>query len=348
MTARQPLLELVEIKKNYGAIEALRGISFTVGRGEVVALLGDNGAGKSTLVKIIAGGLQPSSGRMIFEGTNYLANSPSEAKAHGIETVYQDLSLCTNVDVVANFFMGRELTRTVLGIPILREREMEAAVARAMAGAGTKIPSLRTKVEHLSGGQRQAIELNRFVHWGGKLVLLDEPFAALGVEQTRRGLEMIKNVAAQGIGVIIITHIMPQAFQVADRIVVIRQGVVAGDVPTAQTSPDAVVRMITGDSLAGAGPATEQRLSQARQTLRSATHEKVRSSHPGVVGDAYRRAHAVRRPGQGQDLLPGADPARRIPDGIGGRHYQFPQAGRLRDRDAQCRQQDRRAAGPDE
>lgn len=258
MTARQPLLELVEIKKNYGAIEALRGISFTVGRGEVVALLGDNGAGKSTLVKIIAGGLQPSSGRMVFEGTNYLANSPSEAKAHGIETVYQDLSLCTNVDVVANFFMGRELTRKVLGIPILREREMETVVAKAMAGAGTKIPSLRTKVEHLSGGQRQAIELNRFVHWGGKLVLLDEPFAALGVEQTRRGLEMIKNVAAQGIGVIIITHIMPQAFQVADRIVVIRQGVVAGDVPTAQTSPDAVVRMITGDSLAGAGPATEQ------------------------------------------------------------------------------------------
>ena len=120
-----------------------------------------------------------------------------------------------------------------------------------MQNAGTRIPSLRTNVEHLSGGQRQAIELNRFVHWGGKLVLLDEPFAALGVEQTRRGLEMIKRIAAQGIGVIIITHIMQQAFQVADRIVVIRQGRVAGDVPTRETSPGEVVRMITGEALAG-------------------------------------------------------------------------------------------------
>ena len=132
---------------------------------------------------------------------------------------------------------------------------MEAAAARALADAGTRIPSLRTRVEHLSGGQRQAIELNRFVHWGGKLVLLDEPFAALGVEQTRRGLDMIRQVAGQGIGVIVITHIMQQAFQVADRIVVIRQGVVAGDVPTSRTSPDAVIAMITGETPTGAGPA---------------------------------------------------------------------------------------------
>ncbi len=252
---KEPLLVLDGIKKNYGAIEALKGISFTIGKGEVVALLGDNGAGKSTLVKIIAGGLEPSSGRMLFEGKPFLARSPSEAKAEGIETVYQDLSLCTNVDVVANFFMGRELTRSILGIPVLDENAMEEQVAEAMAAAGTKIPSLRTKVEHLSGGQRQAIELNRFVHWGGKLVLLDEPFAALGVEQTRRGLEMIRHVASQGIGVVIITHIMQQAFQVADRIVVIRQGVVAGDVARKDTSPDAVISMITGESLTDAGSA---------------------------------------------------------------------------------------------
>jgi len=252
---REPLLVLDNITKKYGAIEALRGISFSIGRGEVVALLGDNGAGKSTLVKIIAGGLEPTSGKMLFEGRDFLARSPSEAKAAGIETVYQDLSLATNVDVVANFFMGRELTRRVLGIPVLDEKAMEAVTARALADAGTRIPSLRTRVEHLSGGQRQAIELNRFVHWGGKLVLLDEPFAALGVEQTRRGLDMIRKVASQGIGVVIITHIMQQAFQVADRIVVIRQGVVAGDVATTDTSPDAVVRMITGETLAGAGPA---------------------------------------------------------------------------------------------
>ena len=251
----EPLLVLDNIKKSYGAIEALKGISFSIGKGEVVALLGDNGAGKSTLVKIIAGGLAPSSGKMLFEGKPFQAKSPAEAKQAGIETVYQDLSLCTNVDVVANFFMGRELTRSVLGIPVLDERRMESEVAEAMASAGTRIPSLRTKVEHLSGGQRQAIELNRFVHWGGKLVLLDEPFAALGVEQTRRGLEMIRHVASQGIGVVIITHIMQQAFQVADRIVVIRQGVVAGDVARKDTSPDAVISMITGESLTGAGSA---------------------------------------------------------------------------------------------
>jgi D-xylose transport system ATP-binding protein len=143
----------------------------------------------------------------------------------------------------------------VLGIPVLDERAMERETAKALANAGTRIPSLRVNVEHLSGGQRQAIELNRFVHWGGKLVLLDEPFAALGVEQTRRGLEMIRHVANQGIGVVVITHIMQQAFQVADRIVVIRQGVVAGDVPTRQTTPDAAIRMITGEALAGTGAA---------------------------------------------------------------------------------------------
>lgn len=247
MSEADPLLKLEDVRKNFGAIEALRGVSFAVNRGEVVALLGDNGAGKSTLVKIIAGGMEPSSGRLLFDGQERHFASPKEAKAAGIETVYQDLSLCTNVDVVANFFMGRELTRKILGIPVLRQREMEAETAKALAEGGTRIPSLRVNVEHLSGGQRQAIELNRFVHWGGRLVLLDEPFAALGVEQTRRGLEMVDRVRARGIGVVIITHVMAQAFAVADRIVVLRHGIVAGDVETAKTSPDDVVRMITGD-----------------------------------------------------------------------------------------------------
>jgi D-xylose transport system ATP-binding protein len=231
--ARAPLLQLEEITKNFGAIKALRGISFDIERGEVVALLGDNGAGKSTLVNIISGGLEQSSGRILFEGEERRFASPAEAKQAGIETVYQDLSLCTNVDVVANFFMGREIVKHRFGIPILQEAEMEATV------------------EHLSGGQRQAIELNRFVHWGGKLVLLDEPFAALGVEQTRRGLNVIKRIAAQGIGVVIITHIIAQAFQVADRIVVIRQGRVAGNVPRTATSPDEIIQMITGEAING-------------------------------------------------------------------------------------------------
>ncbi|WP_119274776.1 ATP-binding cassette domain-containing protein [Taklimakanibacter deserti] len=253
MTETTPLLRLDNITRNFGAIEALRGVSFDIGRGEVVALLGDNGAGKSTLVKIIAGGLEATSGRMIFDGEERKFSSPAEAKAAGIETVYQDLSLCTNVDVVANFFMGREIVKKYFGIPVIQEKEMHDAVAKALANAGTRIPSLRTNVEHLSGGQRQAIELNRFVHWGGKLVLLDEPFAALGVEQTRRGLHMIKLVAEQGIGVVIITHIMAQAFQVADRMVVIRQGKVAGDVARDQTTTDEVISMITGEAMIGRG-----------------------------------------------------------------------------------------------
>ncbi len=249
------LLRLEGIRRSFGAVEALAGVDLTVDRGEIVALLGDNGAGKSTLVKIISGGLHPDAGRIVFEGAPRQFATPAEAKAAGIETVYQDLSLCTNVDVVANFFMGRELSRRILGIPVLMEREMEAITAKALADAGTRIPSLRTRVEHLSGGQRQAIELNRFVHWGGKLVLLDEPFAALGVEQTRRGLQMIKTVAARGIGVVVITHIMTQAFQVADRMVVMRQGRVVGDLQRSATSPDEVVALITGDlsSAAGAG-----------------------------------------------------------------------------------------------
>ncbi|QYA04741.1 ATP-binding cassette domain-containing protein [Rhizobium sp. B21/90] len=254
----EKLLVLDGVRKNFGAIEALKGISFSIGKGEVVALLGDNGAGKSTLVKIISGGLQPTAGHMLFEGKEFQAKTPAEAKAAGIETVYQDLSLCTNVDVVGNFFMGREITRKFAGIPFLDEKAMEKITSEALSSAGTRIPSMRTKVEHLSGGQRQAIELNRFVHWGGKLVLLDEPFAALGVEQTRRGLDMIRHVANQGIGVVIITHIMQQAFQVADRIVVIRHGVVAGDVECSKTSPDAVIQMITGQTLAGAGPVGRQ------------------------------------------------------------------------------------------
>jgi D-xylose transport system ATP-binding protein len=243
----RPLLQLLSVSKRFGAIEALQGVTFDVARGEVVALVGDNGAGKSTLIKIISGFLPPTSGTIVFDGAERSFASPAEAKAAGIETVYQDLSLCTNVDVVANFFMGRELTRRVLGIPVLDERAMEAATAQALANAGTRIPSLRTNVEHLSGGQRQAIELNRFVHWGGKLVLLDEPFAALGVEQTRRGLDMVKRIAAQGIGILFITHNMTQAFDVADRIVVLRLGQVVGILEPAQTNPDEIVGLITGE-----------------------------------------------------------------------------------------------------
>jgi D-xylose transport system ATP-binding protein len=238
----------------YGVVQALDGVNFSVRPGEIVALLGDNGAGKSTLIKIISGGLKPTAGRYFFEGVERHFSSPKEVKALGIETVYQDLSICANVDVAANFFMGRELVSRVLGIPILRDREMRAITADVLKKAGTRIPSVRVNAEHLSGGQRQAIELNRFVHWGGKLVVLDEPFAALGVEQVRRSLDTIISVRDRGVAVLIITHNMSHAFQIASRIVVMRQGSVTGDIVAAETSPEEVVRMITGEFTRRAGP----------------------------------------------------------------------------------------------
>lgn len=247
MAKQEPLLRVDNIKKNFGPVEALTGVTFDVHPGEVVALLGDNGAGKSTLVKILAGNQQPSSGTLHFEGKPVTFESPADSKACGIETVYQDLSLCPNVDVVGNFFMGREICRNFFGVKVLDEKSMQVETEKALREIGTRIPSVRTNVEFLSGGQRQAIELTRFVHWGGKLVILDEPFAALGVEQTRRGLELIEKIKKLGIAVIIITHNMMHAFQVADRVVVLRHGIVAGDHVTASTSPEQVVAMITGD-----------------------------------------------------------------------------------------------------
>lgn len=253
-TSANELLRLENVSMRYGVVQALDGVNFSVRPGEIVALLGDNGAGKSTLIKIISGGLKPTTGRYFFEGVERHFSSPKEVKALGIETVYQDLSICANVDVAANFFMGRELVSRVLGVPILRDREMRAITAEVLKKAGTRIPSVRVNAEHLSGGQRQAIELNRFVHWGGKLVVLDEPFAALGVEQVRRSLDTIISVRDRGVAVLIITHNMSHAFQIASRIVVMRQGRISGDIVAAETSPEEVVRMITGEFTRRAGP----------------------------------------------------------------------------------------------
>ena len=241
------LLRVEALTKRFGPVVALNDVGFEVRPGEVVGLLGDNGAGKSTLIKILSGSLEPSSGRIWFDAAPVTFASPADAKALGIETVYQDLSLCPNVDTVANFFMGRELHRNVLGFRFLRERAMQAETERALADIGTHIPSVRTTVEHLSGGQRQAIELCRFVHWGGRLVLLDEPFAALGVQQTRRGLELIEQIRRRGVAIVVITHNVLHAFQVADRIVVLRHGRVAGERTVAATSHEEIVGLVTGE-----------------------------------------------------------------------------------------------------
>ncbi len=243
----RPILRVDRISKRFGAVTALDEASFEVYPGEAVALLGDNGAGKSTLIKIISGTLEPTSGDIWLDGRKVELASPTEAKKLGIETVYQDLSLCLNVDVVANFFMGRELVRNLAGFKVLKEAAMQTETEKALADIGTHIPSVRTDVEHLSGGQRQAIELCRFVHWGGRLVLLDEPFAALGVAQTRRGLELINRVKQQGVAVIVITHNVLHAFQVADRIIVLRHGRVTGERRVQSTSAEEIVDLITGE-----------------------------------------------------------------------------------------------------
>jgi D-xylose transport system ATP-binding protein len=251
-----PLLRVEHIGKQFGTITALDDVSFDVEAGEVVALLGDNGAGKSTLIKVISGSHPADEGDIIFDGKPTRFTSPHDAKEVGIETVYQDLSLCSNVDVVANFFMGREWTRNVLGFQVLREREMYQETKAAMDEVGIDIPNLRSKVDTMSGGQRQAIELSRFVHWGGRLVLLDEPFAALGVTQTRRGLDLIDRVKAKGIAAIVITHNMLHAFRVADRMVVLRNGGVVGKKRKEDTSPEEIIELITGESFGGSRPET--------------------------------------------------------------------------------------------
>jgi D-xylose transport system ATP-binding protein len=246
----EPLLRIEGLTKRYGAVTALEDVSFDVHAGEVVALLGDNGAGKSTLIKILAGAQPPSAGRLLLEGREVRLDDPADAKALGIETVYQDLSLCPDADVVANFFMGRELVRSFLGLAWLREAEMRRVTEGALERIGTRVPSVRARVAQLSGGQRQAIELCRFVHWGGRIVLLDEPFAALGVTQTKRGLELVGRVKAEGVAVVVITHNVLHALQVADRIVVLRQGKVAGVRDRAATGHDEIIGLITGEPIA--------------------------------------------------------------------------------------------------
>jgi D-xylose transport system ATP-binding protein len=191
--------------------------------------------------------MAPDTGEIYFEGRPVLPLSPARARTLGIETVYQDLSLCPNLDVVANFFMGRERVTRRFGFPFLDERTMRLETEEALQRIGARIPSLEAQVEVLSGGQRQAIELARFVHWGGKLVILDEPFAALSVEQTRRGLELIQRVKSRGIAVIVITHNLLHAFQVADRLVVLRQGRIVGASTRSETTHEEIITLITGN-----------------------------------------------------------------------------------------------------
>jgi D-xylose transport system ATP-binding protein len=238
-----PVLELRGITKTFGSVEALSDVDLEVGHGEVMALVGDNGAGKSTLIKTIAGIHSADSGEIFFEGNRVSISGPKDAARLGIEVVYQDLALCDNLDVVQNMFLGREAHNV---IEILKEPVMEQRTAETLKSlAVTTIRSIRQPVATLSGGQRQSVAVARAVMWNSKLVILDEPTAALGVAQTEQVLALVQRLGEQGLAVVLISHNLHDVFAVADRITVLRLGRNAGLYDRRKTTQEEVVHAIT-------------------------------------------------------------------------------------------------------
>jgi len=238
-----PTLELRGISKSFGSVQALADVDFEVRAGEVMALVGDNGAGKSTLVKTVAGIHAPDSGEILFDGKPVHIHSPKEASRLGIEVVYQDLALCDNLDVVQNMFLGRE-ERDLLWR--LKEPAMEQRTAETLRGLSvTTIRSIRQPVASLSGGQRQSVAVAKAVLWNSKLVILDEPTAALGVAQTRQVLELVKRLGEQGLAVVLISHNLHDVFEVATRITVLRLGRDVGVYEREKTTQQEIVQAIT-------------------------------------------------------------------------------------------------------
>jgi D-xylose transport system ATP-binding protein len=238
----EPILELRGINKSFGPVHVLHDIDFAVHPGQVTALVGDNGAGKSTLVKCIAGIHPTDSGTVLFNGQEVNIHGPREAAALGIEVVYQDLALCDNLDIVQNMFLGRERGKAGL----LDEADMEQAARKTLTSLSVRtVKSVRTQVSSLSGGQRQTVAIAKAVLWNSKVVLLDEPTAALGVAQTRQVLDLVRRLAEQGLGVVLISHNMNDVFEVADRIACLYLGRMAAEVNTKDVTHGQVVELIT-------------------------------------------------------------------------------------------------------
>src|SRR3954447_19786465 len=246
--ANGALLSVKGVSKRFGPVEALSDVDFEVKSGEVVALVGDNGAGKSTLVKILSGIYVADDGEFYFDGEAVTLHRPQDATALGIATVYQDLALCDNLDVVANLFLGSEETAGGAGTfsRALDEADMEQRSGELLENLAVTIPSMRSEVGTLSGGQRQQVAVARSLLGEPKLVLLDEPTAALGVAQTRQVLALIKRLRERGLGVIVISHSLAEVFEVADRIFVLRLGREAGEFEADATTEEHVVGAITG------------------------------------------------------------------------------------------------------
>ena len=243
---RVPLLAMEGISKRFGAVQALTDVRFEVHAGEVVALVGDNGAGKSTLIKAIAGIYPVDSGTIRWEGREVAIHGPNDSTALGIATVYQDLALCDNLDVVANLFLGREAATRAGVLGVMDEVAMERSSLGVLRRLSVKIPSVRTPVASLSGGQRQSVAVARSVLWENKVVILDEPTAALGVAQTKEVLDLVKRLRDEGHGVVIISHNLGDVFEVADRITVLRLGRYVGTYDARTVGRERLVALMTG------------------------------------------------------------------------------------------------------
>ena len=247
VSADTPIVHMENIVKRFGTVTALDGVDFTVERQEVMALLGDNGAGKSTLIKILTGVYTPTSGRIYFEGRPVEINSPAEARALGIETVYQDLALVNLMSITRNFFLGRELVRQIGPLGWLRIREMNHLTRQSLRDIGIEIRSPTERVGKLSGGERQSIAIGRALHFGAKLLILDEPTSALSVAETRKVLTYITNAKERGLSVIFITHNVHHVYQVADRYTIIRHGKKVGTYRRGELTQDDIADLITGE-----------------------------------------------------------------------------------------------------
>jgi ABC-type sugar transport system ATPase subunit len=247
MTSLQPVLHISGLTKHYGGVEALTDAGFSLLPGEHAAIVGDNGAGKSTFVRLITGVEQPNAGDIRLDGNKVSFASPLDAREQGIETVYQTLALAEDLDVPANIFLGRELTRFNLGpLSILNHKAMREKSAEMLATTGVKIQDMSESLRGMSGGQRQCVAIARAAGFAKKMIILDEPTAALGVAETARVEQIIKGLKAKGIPLIIISHNLRQVFELVDRIWVFRQGRIICSRLTRQTHPEEIVGLITG------------------------------------------------------------------------------------------------------
>jgi len=242
-----PVLQVSNLVKRFGGLTAVDNVSFDIFPGEVVGLVGDNGAGKSTLIKMISGVHKPDAGQIHLEGQEITLASPLAARNLGIETIYQDLALCENLDASVNIFLGREPKRPLLGVfKQVDRRHMLAEAQKVLDRLDIKIPNLQRPIRQMSGGQRQAVAIARAVYWNARLLIMDEPTAALGVPEQRKVLELVHTLRNQGVPVLIISHNLQDVFAVTDRIVVMRRGRKVGDLPTAAASGDDLVALMVG------------------------------------------------------------------------------------------------------